>query len=269
MPSGGSKRKRDPRPRGRHPKKRRAARTAMLGMVERREAYSGTPALAKRCLCSKTPIKAAIDSDEKLKDWQARGRLPRGYYPKKSLAARAIMLGMVDRGEPYPGTRALARKCHCDRGTIRAAINSDEKLKNWQTKGILERRAKRQLQAIAEVRGDSVPGEAAPTPPASSAAASASDGQGASAQEGKGVVKSDLSQDPAYVNLSEGSEAYNIPKSTLCRLAGKLPGKLGYLYSVEQDSRRYFRKKDLANLGRSRTQTCHGAFHPVFQDPGD
>jgi hypothetical protein len=103
----------------------------MLAMVEAGKPYPGRCALAKVCGVSEGTVQAAIDSQDRLRDWQAGGRLPDGPPPKKRLAARARLRTMMHRGGRFPGCRALARLWPYSQETIRAAINPDPELLLW------------------------------------------------------------------------------------------------------------------------------------------
>ena len=60
--------------------------------------------------------------------------------------------------------------------------------------------------------------------------------------------------DPNLIYQSDAAEFYNIPKSTLANAAKKSPGTPGYLWSGTKGRRRFYRKKDMECLSRSRTR---------------
>ena len=68
------------------------------------------------------------------------------------------------------------------------------------------------------------------------------------------IRKSDLDpkDDPELISLAAAADFYNIPKGTLSKRAQKSPGDLGYLRSVQHGRFRYFWKKDLEKIARSR-----------------
>jgi len=60
--------------------------------------------------------------------------------------------------------------------------------------------------------------------------------------------------DPNLVYQCDAAEFYNIPKSTLSNAAKKAPGTPGYLWSDKRGRRRFYRKKDMERLSRSRAK---------------
>lgn len=65
-------------------------------------------------------------------------------------------------------------------------------------------------------------------------------------------LTSDPESDPNMIGLAQASFEYNIPRSLLSKGAAKSHGASGFLRSVKKGHKRYFWKKDLIPLARSR-----------------
>jgi hypothetical protein len=71
-------------------------------------------------------------------------------------------------------------------------------------------------------------------------------------KDGHGNDKPTPKNDSALIYQADAEDFYNIPKSMLSKASKKTPGEPGYLWSDTEGRRRFYRKKDLEKISRSR-----------------